>query len=235
MRDTAERLGTTFVVYSLIRRPSERIDPNADVSVFIWVIPPDRTKPILFRQSGPLRPALPDGEAPDWRQTTSDSPGTWPRFLEGGTPGEIQADLRWLHAWLIDPVAEALPSDPQDLVTFVAMGKLLVVPFAALPDRAGRPLIERHTIAVTPSVQTLLLTEGRDRHGKGALAVGTSGRSTLLRFAPSEASMAARKFDTMPLLGKMATREAVIEAMPGKQVLHFATHAVFDAGDDESY
>jgi len=47
--------------------------------------------------------------------------------------------------------------------------------------------------------------------------------------------MVAKRFGTQPLRRTKATPEAVRAQMPGKYLLHFATHAVFDEAEAESY
>jgi CHAT domain-containing protein len=236
IRRVAEELETTFVVYSVIRNPPERVAEESDPYFFIWVVHPDRARPILYRRSGPLLSTLPDGHSSIAEELAGESAGPTRHFVEGGSSDEVESELRWLHAWLIEPVEAVLPADPAAIVTFVAMGELLVVPFAALPDRNGVRLIEKHTISVTPSIQTLLLTSGRPARGKGALVVGNPITGlTRLRFAEKEARMIAERLETTALTGAAATRDAVIAEMPGKRLLHFATHAVFDAREAASY
>jgi tetratricopeptide (TPR) repeat protein len=234
IRRTAEKLGTTFVVYSIIRNPPDQIKLKSDPYFFIWVVPPDPTKPITFHRSGPLLDTLPDG-TPSIAENFLGDAAPSRHFVEATPSIDAEMELRWMHAWLIEPVEEALPDSPEALLTFVSTGALLVVPFAALPDRNGVRLIEKHTIAVTPSIQTLLLTAEHESKGEGVLAVTTSGGSTFLRGAEREAWMVAKRFGTKPLRRTKATPEAVRTEMPGKRILHFATHAVFDEAGVESY
>jgi tetratricopeptide (TPR) repeat protein len=234
IRRTAEKLGTTFVVYSIIRNPPEQINLESVPYAFIWVIPPDPAKPITFRRSGPLLDTLPDC-SPSVAENFLDDRTPARHFGEGASSIDAEMELRWMHTWLIEPVEAALPDNPEALLTFVAIGALLVVPFAALPDRNGVRLIEKHTIAITPSIQTLLLTGEREKKGEGVLAVTTSGGLPFLAGAEREAWRVARRFGTEPLRRKKATPEAVRAEMPGKHILHFATHAVFDEAEAESY
>jgi CHAT domain-containing protein len=73
-------------------------------------------------------------------------------------PAVVERELRLQYDLLIAPVAHALSADTEELVTFIPSGPLIVTPFAALTDGDGKPFVERHTIAVAPSLQTLLLT-----------------------------------------------------------------------------
>jgi tetratricopeptide (TPR) repeat protein len=234
IRRTAAKLGTTFVVYSIVRNPPEQIDLKSEPYFFIWVVPPEPEKPITFRRAGPLLDTLPDG-TPSISETFLGDNAPARHFVEGAQSVDAEMELRWMHAWLIEPVQEALPRDSEALVTFVAIGALLVLPFAALPDRNGVRLIEKHTIAITPSIQTLLLIGERENKGEGVLAVTTSVGSTFLKAAEREASMVAQRFGTKPLSRKEATPKAVQAQMPGKRILHFATHAVFDEAEADSY
>ncbi|WP_432836663.1 CHAT domain-containing protein [Dactylosporangium sp. CA-092794] len=71
------------------------------------------------------------------------------------TEAELVAVLTRLGATLWGPVAtRLLPDDPDALVVVVPHRELLLLPFAALRS-GGRPLVERHAIAVLPALAVL--------------------------------------------------------------------------------
>jgi CHAT domain-containing protein len=90
---------------------------------------------------------------------------------------EQAKNLQQLHEILIAPIADLLPTDPNQRVIFVPQGQLFLVPFPALQDKQGKYLIEKHTILTSPSIQVLELThQQRDRikqtGAKEAIVVG---------------------------------------------------------------
>jgi tetratricopeptide (TPR) repeat protein len=132
-------------------------------SLYIWVIKP--TGEISFRTT-PLQP----------KQTIPQlvARGRSEISVRGGRSGiqkiarvnlptdpptpAMSGNLAKLHQVLIDPIAVDLPTDPNQRVIFLPQGELFLLPFAALRDAQGKYLIERHTIAIAPSIQTLNLT-----------------------------------------------------------------------------
>jgi CHAT domain-containing protein/tetratricopeptide (TPR) repeat protein len=151
-------------------------------------------------------------------------------------------DLRQLHTWLIDPIADLLPQNPTDRVVFIPQGALFLVPFPALQDPANRYLIERHTIQTAPSIQTLMLTQQQGKRSLQApLIVGnpTMPKVTLfaggspepldpLPGAEQEAKAIAQLLKTEPLTGDAATKSAVTTKMSQAGIIHLATHGLLD-------
>ena len=185
IRATATGQQTTFVVYSLIADPRDHgaFEPS---ELFIWVVPADPSASIAFHR----------GEVP--AQLTGDATGSLPAF--------VKRERRAMYEALIAPIADRLPRDENALVTFVPEGPLLVIPFAALEDEAGQRVIERHTISLSPSIQTRILAarerqrlEGSERSGE--LVVGNPDGT--LPFAGREATTIAEKFNVEPLLGSL--------------------------------
>ncbi len=74
-------------------------------------------------------------------------------------------ELKQLHQLLIDPIADLLPTNPNDKVIFVPHASLFLVPFPALQDTNGTYLIEKHTILTAPSVQVLDFTRQQQPQG----------------------------------------------------------------------
>ena len=114
-------------------------------------------------------------------------------------------------------------------MTFVPEGSLLVVPFAALQDQARQRLIERHTISVSPSIQTRILAAGQRKRLEqseraGSLVVGNPDQT--LPAAGREATTIAKSLKVDLLLGSAATKATVVSRMPHRRLLHFATWRV---------
>jgi CHAT domain-containing protein len=143
-----------------------------------------------------------------------------------------------MHQMLIDPIAAELPTDPQARVIFLPQGELFLLPFAALRDTQGQYLIERHTIAIAPSIQTLDLTRKQAAQSR---SLGNSiivGDPTMPQFngealpslpgARQEAIAIGKILHTAPLLGDQATKAAVLAQLPQASVVHLATHGLLE-------
>jgi CHAT domain-containing protein len=163
------------------------------------------------------------------------------------------ASLKTLYRLLITPIADQLPQDPNQRVIFVPQSALFLVPFAALQAPDGKYLIDRHTILTVPSIQTLELTRAKqtgdrrqetgDRRQKigGVLIVGNpvmpkvtlvAGQSPVqlsgLPGAEREAKTLGQLFKVPVLVGSEATETAVKAQMPNAELVHLATHGLFD-------
>jgi CHAT domain-containing protein len=72
-------------------------------------------------------------------------------------------------------------------------------------------------------------TTGTTARSGSALVVGNPVGD--LPFAEVEAREVARVLDTQPMLGESATRDAVLAAIGGVDIVHIASHASFDTYD----
>ena len=157
---------------------------------------------------------------------------------------DLEAALTKVYQFLIEPIENHLPQDPQSKVIFIPQGYLFNVPFSALIDPLGFYLIEKHTIATAPSLQVLSYLR-LDRSGSNSLAnypliVGnptmpeipaTKGYSLSdLPGAEQEAIAIAKIFEVSPLTGADATKTRVKEQMKTSSIIHFATHGLLDYG-----
>jgi CHAT domain-containing protein len=145
----------------------------------------------------------------------------------------LRTRLAALHRLLVAPIADRLPSDPLRLVYVIPHDALLRVPFAALLDGAGMPLLRRHTLAFAPSLAVLRYTA--DKKAAGAprlLALADPGRGAdALPGARTEVRQVARHFPASRrtvLLGDDASEANGKKLAPGQSVLHFAVHGVID-------
>lgn len=154
--------------------------------------------------------------------------------------------LRQLHQLLIEPIADLLPTDPNQRVTFMPQGELFLVPFPALLNAQNQPLITQHTILTAPSIQTLDLThktaQSRPRANRPALIVGNptmpavstiiGDPATKLKQLPgaeTEAIAIAKQLNTQAITGANAKKDMVVQQMQNAGIIHFATHGLLDS------
>jgi CHAT domain-containing protein/Tfp pilus assembly protein PilF len=161
----------------------------------------------------------------------------------------ISEPLRQLHQYLIEPIANLLPSDPNAHVIFIPQRELFLVPFSALQDATGKFLIEQHTILTAPSIQVLELTrQQRQRieiihnsslQSQDVLVVGNPTMPTIpltqppqtlhsLPGAEAEAIAIASLFNTQAIIGVAATKVYIEKLMPKARLIHLATHGLLD-------
>ena len=147
--------------------------------------------------------------------------------LEEGIPCESMA--RELYSLLLGPVEARLRSGR---LIVLAHDALHYVPFQALTDRRGRPLIERHAISYAPSLSALAELSARQLPGRpdGLLAICAPSAGPSLPALPNATAevraVAAHFVAPVVLEGAAATEEAVLRAAPAAGVLHFACHAL---------
>ncbi|WP_180989451.1 CHAT domain-containing protein [Streptomyces cahuitamycinicus] len=170
--------------------------------------------------------------------------------LEDGQ--DISDVLRWAWEHVAQPVLSALGhTEPQPLDRRPRLWWCVTGPFAFLPLHAaglhsreetsrapGRTVMDRVVSSYTPTVRAL---GHMKRSGptppdgpRGALIVAmpqTPGETPLHGVEKEVKAIADTVPDTEVLTGAQATREAVLTALPGHAVVHFACHGVSDAGD----
>jgi CHAT domain-containing protein/Tfp pilus assembly protein PilF len=164
--------------------------------------------------------------------------------------------LQQLHQLLIEPIAQYLPSNPDERVIFIPQGELFLVPFPALVDAQGKYLIEKHTILTAPSIEVLDLTRqqrqstaansGSPIQGDNVLVVGNpimpkvwnpakgiEEQLSSLPGAEEEAVTIAKAFATKPLLWEQATETTVAQQMPEARIIHLSTHGLLEYGNPQ--
>jgi len=154
----------------------------------------------------------------------------------GAAAGERSSDaLRFLYDLLIAPVADLLPTTPGAEVVFIPDGSLHYVPFAALQAKDGTYLIDRYTIRLLVSlgdVDTQTRSANQNAPSDHALVVANPRPMPddlpPLFGAEREAESVATVLGTTPLIGDRATLQTVLERLPSAEIVHFATHALFD-------
>ena len=256
IQQIAKTQNLTLVEYSLFSNTSEVFIPgrkqdelrNQPVKLYIWVVQP--TGKIQFKSV--------DLTAPQWRNRTTAErvvatrksmgvAGRGPSIeIESVSPEESINQLQELHKLLIEPIAQFLPK-PNAHIAFIPQESLFLVPFAALKDPSGKYLVEKYPILTAPSIQTLALTrQQRQRLGnqntiqpKDALIVGVPDSQTVQRAGKAEtlsplgaveaeARAIMQVFKTQALLGRQATKAAVLAQMPQAKVIHLAAHGLLD-------
>lgn len=242
MRAIARSQRSTLVVYSVLGN-TDRILGNeieAETRLAIWTIAPSGA--IAFRQL-------------DLSTTNAETVLKPILAVRGAITSPVGLDpspaLRQLHDLLITPIADQLPRDPQARVVLILQGPLYLVPFAALEDATGTPLIQRHALSTAPSVQALDVASRhvQPRRPGSALVIGNPVDMPALPSGPnrrmepldplpgaeSEAEAIARRLGVQPLLNRTATLAAVMGQIRTASVLHFATHGIleFDANLNE--
>ncbi|MGI0490867.1 tetratricopeptide repeat protein [Alkalinema pantanalense CENA528] len=225
MRQLAQIHKATLVQYSVI----------ANQEVYIWVIKPDGT--VRFYRNSATEPIV------TLIQDSRDELGIRGRakitITQQPNPStrSLVNNLRHLHNLLIAPISQDLPSNPEDLVIFVPQGALFLVPFAALEDGQGDPLITRHTIATVPSLQAIGLTtpNSRSTNLTAPLIVGNPKMPTYnneplasLPGAEQEATQIAQVLQGSALIGNQATKNTVVQRMQTASIIHLATHGLLD-------
>ena len=241
----AER--STIVEYSVLYR----YDPNlplefsdfriAATDILIWIIDPNGR--IAFRQVKLEPPLLLADLVASSRESIGArgrgvAMGERPADKAGAQPA-MDKELQRLHQLLIQPIDDLLPANPDARITFVPQDLLFLVPFAALQDGSGKFMVERHTLAMAPSIQVLGLTRAQQQRlptsTPHALIVGNPTMPTLggyalpnLPGAEQEAKAVAALLKAPVLTGAEATKQAVVSKMPEARLIHLATHGLLD-------
>ncbi|MEH2069931.1 MAG: CHAT domain-containing protein [Nostoc sp.] len=203
-----------------------------------WIVVAVNTNTLTLRQ-----PSYPPGQ-------TSDYPiiDVVEKVGENNSQSSANAkdrNLQQLYQLLIKPIAEDLPTQEDARVIFIPQHELFAVPFPALQDPKGRYLIEKHTIITAPSIQVLELThQQRQRVPSSAKDVLLVGNPIMPKAAmklgdqpqqlpqlpgtEAEVKAIAPIFQAKPLIGKDATKLAILPILPKARIIHFATHGILD-------
>lgn len=253
MRAMAQQRRATVVAYSIATEPGRLPSrmPEREVGIRIWVIAPDGR--VSLRERGFEGVLVNQDETFALTSTIVHAreifgvAGRGPVAVANARPQRVSRsgnELRRLHRLLVEPVAELLPAEPGARLVVVPQGALFLVPFAALEDANGTPLVARYALSLTPSMQTLALTGARKRSARAdgpSLVVGnplmpryvpTPGAAPLevpaLPGAEDEARAVAQLLNASPLTGAAATKPAVLQAALDARYIHLATHGFLD-------
>ncbi|NEP62493.1 MAG: tetratricopeptide repeat protein, partial [Symploca sp. SIO2G7] len=246
LRQIAKQQNATLVEYSRITDEFKIKGKEEwkESELYIWVIKP--TGEVTFRRSD-LKPL--------WQQdntslaqlvtNTRQSMGVGDRSLYASfepLPDQTER-LKQLHQLLIEPIAQYLPTNPDERVIFLPQSSLFLVPFPALQDASGEYLIEKHTILTAPAIQVLELTREQKNKGAGGdmLIVGNPTMPSVvtkvgedpqqlsnLPGAEQEAVAIAKLFNTQAITGNQATKSAILPKLSNAGIIHLATHGLLD-------
>jgi CHAT domain-containing protein/tetratricopeptide (TPR) repeat protein len=252
MRQITRQQKATLVQYAIMHDNRKLFVPssptgnprNLETALYIWVISP--AGEVTFRQVAltGLNTSL-EALVTDTRRVL----GVGDRATLVAKPGSDRATqttrLQQLHKLLIAPIADRLPTTATEPIIFIPQGALFLVPFAALPDATGQPLIAQHTVLTSPSIQVLELIHNRRRPATpastSALVVGNPTMPKIrtqvggnveplanLPGAEREAQAIAQLLKTQAQTGQQAKKAAIVRQMPQAQVIHLATHGLLD-------
>jgi CHAT domain-containing protein len=238
---TAARLRSTMVVYWV-----------GEDELFIWAVTPagtvhvERIPVLQARLLELIRETAPFGEPARTAATAR------AMVTRGESRIPIRADKgtawRALYDILIQPIRAALPKNSGALLTIVPQGPLLNVSFAALQSPQGRYLLEDYALHYAPAGAVLQFTAEKKRPDArtGSMLVvadpALPRQTKLARPLPrlpgarGEAAAIARLVPATRLTvleDTFATEARAREAVAGKAVLHFATHAI--VSDDDPF
>ncbi|XP_066015980.1 tetratricopeptide repeat protein 28-like [Pocillopora verrucosa] len=163
--------------------------------------------------------------------------------LRGDETKDTGGSHHLCYEWIVTPVADLL-TEPEIII--VPDRFSYRVPFAALRDeQTGKYLSEKYRIRIIPSLTILRLIQEcpADYHSQtGGLVVGDptvgkvqyNGRLidiTPLFCASKEAEMVGQLLGVQPLLGRRATKQAVLQAIPSVSLIHLAAHGNTERGE----
>ena len=157
------------------------------------------------------------------------------RAFERGIEGaSTDADLRLLHDHLVGPFAGSLGAEGAPLA-IVSDGEIARVPFAALRDGSGVPLVQRVTLRHVRRLRDLRAPSPEAGEGDALFVADpafTPQRHPGLPRLPGAAAEVVASAKAYPssrvLFGPAARAATIAEALPRARMLHFAGHAVFD-------
>jgi CHAT domain-containing protein len=152
-----------------------------------------------------------------------------------------QTLLAELYQLLIEPIEYYLESSLTSKVILIPHEKLFELPLATLLNpKTNQYLIEQYSIILSPSIQTLDLTQqnfASKSDAQNVLVVGNPKMPSLgespeplakLPYAEMAAKAISNIFKTKPLLGNQATKTEVLTQLPSAKIIHFGTHGKFN-------
>jgi CHAT domain-containing protein len=251
IKQVAKERQATLVSYSIISDQSDR-----ESQLYIWVVNP--AGKIDFRQLdlAQLRNTYQTSVtnvSQSTNQTAGGGPDSEQPIIENlenlvvamrGNPQQSNNNsipkrrVSTLNGYkvLIEPIADLLPTNPEEKVIFIPQGMLFLVPFAALQNANGEYLIQQHTLQIAPSIQTLTLnnspTKSLTTNADLSLIIGNplplAQDLTPLPGTEKEATAIAKLLNTSPILKTAATETAIKQQITQANTIHFATHGLYN-------
>lgn len=217
-----------------------------DAAAILWSVGPDRGHALVLRGRDVVGPPLsthPIAASRDELAERVDLHRSALLAAPGSTAWADRADRegkRLAELLLAAPLAGL---ESARTLLLVPDGPIHLVPFAALPDPSGRPLLERRTISVVPSLSVWATLRDRPRGADDRIAafadpVTTPATTRALRGRAEPAPLpgarreVARISDLFPgrarsWMGPTATEERT-RSLGTARIFHFATHAFAD-------
>lgn len=141
--------------------------------------------------------------------------------------------LRLLYTKLLEP-AEAMLAD-KEVVYFIPHGPLHYVPFHALLDLNGGPLLHEQKPCLVYAPSTTVLLQPRkqvEAANATCLAIGYNGSGDAeLHFAEAEAERIAQLVDGVALSGTQAKKSTLLQDAPAYRMIHLSCHGQFEPTD----
>jgi CHAT domain-containing protein len=250
MRRMAAERRATIVVYSIAYAPNRLPNrmPDRETGITIWVVSPQGAVTVRQRRLDGILPeaTLSITSAALRAHEALGVPGRGATAVDRSQAGTNRAAiaLRQFYRLLVEPVEDLLPAAEGARVLFVPQGPLFLVPFAALENAAGAPLVARYSISVTPSLQTLAITGASRQAGRATGAALVVGNPVMPRYpaapgeapavipplpgAEHEANAIAALLKTTAMTGAAATKAAVMSRIRDARFVHLATHGFLD-------
>ncbi|MEM1253541.1 MAG: CHAT domain-containing tetratricopeptide repeat protein [Cyanobacteria bacterium P01_H01_bin.21] len=251
IKTLAKQQSATFVQYAVIRQPLPGRTRFTNQALFIWVVNPNGEihfeQMDLTQQPDLLKETL----AASQQSLGVRGFNPWGNNIALAS-STAETDLQQLYDLLVAPIAQYLPQSPTERVVIVPHRELFLVPFPALQNAQNEYLIEHHTLATAPSLQTLSFLQQRSTNQPGqplvvgvdrdkAVIVGNPDMPSVpirvggppmplvdLPGAEAEAIAIAPILNTDPLLGAAATETLVRERLANADIIHLATHGLLD-------
>jgi len=151
-------------------------------------------------------------------------------MAKGANFVQARVELSRLHEWLIRPAVARISS--RSSLVVVPDRALYTVPFAALANAEGRPLVERFAIIIAPSVTDFIASSRVMSRFEAssivALGAGHDPKATGLPFLPRADSEAAAVTQKYPVARSFPGGQARASRFLAdrEEVVHFAGHAV---------
>lgn len=246
IRAMASERNATLIVYQIDYTPNllpVRM-PDRETGITAWVVSPNGSVSVRRRalggQFGPGTLPL-SGSAMRLREDMEvPERGGSVAAVRVAAGSQGSADLKRFYQLLIEPLHDLLPAQEGARLIIVPERALFLVPFAALENASGEPLIARHAISVVPSLQTLALASLRKQQPADAASSVVVGNPQMPQYAPrpgartldmpplpgaeEEARAVAALLKTTALTGAAATKSAVLARVANARYVHLATH-----------
>jgi len=152
----------------------------------------------------------------------------------GRSASAADAALRELYRILIAPIAEAGALDGVRRLILVPHEALTYLPFAALIDEGGQPLVSHFSLLVLPSASALPALRKRqaaDGDARIRRATAFAPLPTELPASRVEIADVSRRTGAKAVLGGDATEAALRQALETSAVVHVATHGIMNVAN----